>query len=103
MRFVGAVISTAKTISQEDIARNTFWAGAKLVKTLYDQFLESEEQEIADELLLSLNAARREKWSTTVESLNFKKSSRKAWSLLRKLGGVVWFKKGCPITPNAIS
>lgn len=33
MRFVGAVISTAKTISQEDIARNTFWAGAKLVKT----------------------------------------------------------------------
>lgn len=47
---------------------------------LYQNFLETNVQEIVDELLHSLNPARRQKWSETVESLNF----RTSWTLLRK-------------------
>ncbi|KAG5862943.1 hypothetical protein JTB14_023340 [Gonioctena quinquepunctata] len=43
-------------------------------------------REIADNLLHNLNAVRREKWTDTVSNLDFKRSSRKAWSLFRKLG-----------------
>ena len=48
---------------------------------LYEEFCE-DGHEIADELLHSIVAARREKWTETVENLDFKKSSRQAWSLL---------------------
>lgn len=46
--------------------------------------------EIATELINSLNDARRERWTEATENLNFTRSSRKAWSLLRKLsnGGI---------------
>lgn len=40
----------------------------------------SREYEIADELL------NRHKWEETTNALNFKKSNRKSWSLLKKLG-----------------
>ncbi|KAG5898137.1 hypothetical protein JTB14_033994 [Gonioctena quinquepunctata] len=53
---------------------------------LYEEFCEDGRQEIADELLHSIDTARREKWTKTVENLDFQKSSRQAWSLLRKLG-----------------
>lgn len=54
----------------------------------YQILLQSSDPEIADDLLYSLDAARCKKWKQYTESLNFNKSSRKAWSLLRKLGGV---------------
>ncbi|KAG5897199.1 hypothetical protein JTB14_022552 [Gonioctena quinquepunctata] len=53
---------------------------------LYEEFCEDGRQEIADELLHSIDTARREKWTETVENLDLQKSSRQAWSLLRKLG-----------------
>ncbi|KAG5893687.1 hypothetical protein JTB14_021983 [Gonioctena quinquepunctata] len=51
---------------------------------LYEEFCEDGRQEIAEELLHSI--AGREKRTETVENLDFQKSSRQAWSLLRKLG-----------------
>ncbi|KAG5876421.1 hypothetical protein JTB14_032622 [Gonioctena quinquepunctata] len=49
----------------------------------YRNFQESGDREIADNLLHNLNAVRREKWTDTVSNVNFKRSSRKAWSPLR--------------------
>lgn len=43
--------------------------------------------EIADKLLHSIDAVRREKWTETVENIDFHKSSIQAWSLRQKLGG----------------
>lgn len=44
------------------------------------KFLDDDDPEIANELLHSLDAARRQKWSETVENVEFKYSSRKVWS-----------------------
>ncbi|KAH1022145.1 hypothetical protein HUJ04_011582 [Dendroctonus ponderosae] len=46
------------------------------------EFLKNGDQEFH-----SLNAPKQEKWTETVENLNFQASSRKAWPLIRKLGG----------------
>ncbi|KAG5889102.1 hypothetical protein JTB14_010364 [Gonioctena quinquepunctata] len=54
----------------------------------YRNFQQSGDREIADNLLHNLNAVRREKRTETVSNLDSKRSSRKAWSLLRKLGDV---------------
>jgi hypothetical protein len=39
----------------------------------------------ADELLISLTKARKEKWINTVENMDFKHSSRKAWKLIQRI------------------
>nr|CAI5847833.1 unnamed protein product [Callosobruchus analis] len=54
---------------------------------LYDEFEKSGDPEIADSLLRTLDTTRMNKWASTVEHLDFTHSSRKAWSLLRRLGG----------------
>lgn len=53
---------------------------------LFAEFETAGDMEVAEELIQSLDDARREKWRETVENIDFKKSSRKAWSLLRRLG-----------------
>lgn len=54
---------------------------------LYNEFIETESPEVAKELMQSLDDARRSKWIHTVENIDMRRSSRKAWSLIRKLGG----------------
>lgn len=54
---------------------------------MYAEFKESEDPEVAKELLKSLDNARKKRWIETVESIDFSHSSRKGWSLIRKLGG----------------
>lgn len=56
-------------------------------ESLYQEFLETGDQEVAEELLHSFDAARRKRCVETVESLDLKTSKWKAWFLLRKLGG----------------
>lgn len=52
---------------------------------LYKEFLESGQSEIAEDLLYSLELNRKKKWMNTVENMDFRKSSRKAWNILKKL------------------
>lgn len=54
---------------------------------LYAEFQDSEDPETAKELLKSLDDARRQRWINAVESMDYTHSSRKGWSLIRKLGG----------------
>lgn len=53
---------------------------------LYNEFEASGDTEIADDLLQYLDNARRQRWMDSVEKMDFKHSSRKAWSLLRRVG-----------------
>lgn len=103
-RFVGAVTSTAKKCIPRGYRKEYIPGWSQNSEELYQIFLESGDQEIADELLHSLDAARQQKWSETVESMNFQTSSRQAWSLLRKLGSGAPAQRQKPgISPNAIA
>jgi hypothetical protein len=86
-RYVGAVISTAKKHIPRGFRRQYVPGWNEKSEELYAEYLRSGEQEIADDLLNSLDVSRHQKWIQTVESMDFKTSSRNAWSLLRKLGG----------------
>lgn len=103
-RFVGAVINAAKKSIPRGYRKEYIPGWNERSEELYREFLESGDREIANELLHSLDAARQQKWSETVENLDFTKSSRKAWALLRKLGSSS--QKPCSkslTTPNAIA
>lgn len=54
---------------------------------LYTNYTETNSDEGAKQLVQALNNQRREKWLNLVEHTDFKHSSRRAWALLRKLGG----------------
>lgn len=86
-RLKGAIISAAKAAIPRGYRKEYIPGWSDESEKLYERFCEDGKREIADELLHSIDAARREKWTETVENLDFQKSSRQAWSLLRKLGG----------------
>jgi hypothetical protein len=103
-RFVGAVISTAKKYIPRGFRKQYIPGWSRRSEDLYKDFNQSGDREIADELVASLDAARRQKWMETMETLDFKTSSRKAWSLLRKLsdGGKIG-DSNQPISPNRVA
>ena len=85
-RFVGLVIASAKKTIPRGHRDEYIPCWNEESDRLYREFLTNECQDTADKLLLSLDEARKNKWTQSVESMDFKHSSRKAWSLLRKLG-----------------
>ncbi|UYV73175.1 hypothetical protein LAZ67_10002087 [Cordylochernes scorpioides] len=54
---------------------------------LYQEYNLSGNTETAENLIRSLDDSRKHRWHTMLEQMDFSKSSRKSWSLLRKLGG----------------
>jgi hypothetical protein len=103
-RFVGAVIATAKKHIPRGYRKQYIPGWSKKSEDLYKEFVESGDSEIADDLVTSLDLARRQKWMETMESMDFKTSSREAWSLLRKLGEGDKIKNTKqPISPNTIA
>ncbi|XP_072392313.1 uncharacterized protein [Diabrotica undecimpunctata] len=85
-RLTGAIITSAKATIPRGYRKEYIPGWTEPSEKLYEEYCEDGKQEIADELLHSIDAARRGKWIQTVENLDFQKSSRRAWSLLRKLG-----------------
>ncbi|KAL1454475.1 hypothetical protein WDU94_010720 [Cyamophila willieti] len=73
-------------------------------EALYHEYQKSQDQSVGDELLSILDLTRRERWIEKVESMDFKKSSREAWSLLNKLDGSKKIKQTTnPIHPNKVA
>ncbi|XP_039290974.1 uncharacterized protein LOC120352793 [Nilaparvata lugens] len=85
-RFVGAVIAIDKKHIPRGYRKEYIPGWNDECNNLYKRFKESGNGRIAEELLKELDGARRNRWNKTVERLDFKHSSRQAWSLLRKLG-----------------
>jgi Reverse transcriptase (RNA-dependent DNA polymerase)/Endonuclease/Exonuclease/phosphatase family len=103
-RFVGVVISTAKKHIPRGYRKEYIPGWSAESDRLYQEFLQSEDPEIAEDLLYSLDTRRQEKWINTMNSLNFTHSSRKAWGLLRKLGGAKMTTASTPkINPEAVA
>ena len=55
-------------------------------QVLLEEYEASGDPDIADHLIESLDAVRRTRWEESTEKLNFTHSSRKSWSLIRRLG-----------------
>lgn len=85
-RFVKAVISVAQRHIPRGTRKEFIPGWNDNTQRLYDEYLINGKTEVANELLHSLDEARKQRWHDTVENANFKRSSRKAWGLLRKLG-----------------
>lgn len=84
-RFTKLILSTAKVCIPRGFRKSYIPGWSQESEDLYSEFNNTGNSDIADELLKSLDSARREKWVDTVERLNFTHSSREAWTLLRKL------------------
>lgn len=62
------------------------WPG-ETIESLFEIFYETGDRKVTNVLLHNIDAARWEIWNKTVENMNFGCYSRKAWSLLKRLGG----------------
>lgn len=103
-RFVGAVLSTAKKCMPRGFRKEYIPGWNKDCEDLYQSYITTNDNEIATELLQSLDKARRETWIQKTESLDFTRSSREAWSLLKKLGGCSPPNRDDPhVTPDQIA
>lgn len=86
-RFTRLVINTAKKCIPRGYRKEYIPCWNEDSDRLFEEFRESEDPEIAKELLKSLDEARRMRWIETVESIDMTHSSRKGGSVIRKLGG----------------
>lgn len=84
-RFCGLIKSAAKKSIPRGFRKEYIPGWNEEASRLAAEFEENSSQETAKELLKSLDHARKEKWMNIVEGMNFTHSSRKAWSLIRKL------------------
>jgi len=69
------------------------------------RYTETNSNDDATKLIQALNNQRKEKWLNLVEHTDFKHSSRKAWALLRKLGGNGKYRanKENQVNPNLVA
>ncbi|XP_072392207.1 uncharacterized protein [Diabrotica undecimpunctata] len=70
-RLTGAIITSAKATIPRGYRKDYIPGWTEQSEKLYEEYCEDGKQEIADELLHSIDAARREKWTQTVENLDF--------------------------------
>ncbi|KAE9521936.1 hypothetical protein AGLY_017670 [Aphis glycines] len=71
---------------------------------LYTEYQRNGQAETADKLLGSLAKGRKDRWTETVERIDFKHSSREAWNVLRRLDPSQNRGDGEPeIKPNAFA
>ena len=63
----------------------------------------TERARAATEFMTRLNTKRRERWTETVESINFTHSSRRVRQTINKLTGQIIKPKPCPITADSIA
>lgn len=103
-RFIGIITATAKRTIPRG-RREAYVPGWNHEsQLLYDSFKVTGSTETGKELLASLDKNRKEIWEQKMESLNFAKSSRKAWSLISRLSGKKRkTSKVYPITPDQIA
>lgn len=86
-RFTKLITETAKSCIPRGFRRDYSPCWNEETTRLYQDFQRTSDPSIANQLLTSLDNMKAEKWRKTVENMNFTHSSRKAWSVMRKLGG----------------
>jgi hypothetical protein len=95
MRFVGLTTTIAKKHIPRGYRKTYVPGWSEESEQLHQQYKLTGDQEIGRHLLESLDTERKNKWLSTVESMDFKTSSRKAWKVLNKLTGKSGSKNVC--------
>ena len=103
-RFVSLVKAIAKKHIPRGYRKQYIPGWNQKCNELYENYLETEDVDLGHELLAELNSCRKSKWMETVQQIDFKHSSRKAWSFLKKLGCVEQVKVPlCKVSANQIA
>ncbi|XP_063634857.1 uncharacterized protein LOC134805492 [Cydia splendana] len=103
-RFRKLIKSIAKKHIPRGYRKNYIPCWNAETETLWNEFSETGDREVAHELIRSLDDARRMKWAQTVETMSFKHSSRKAWHTLNRLSSGDTSQKRKPkVDPNEIA
>lgn len=85
-RFIGVIKSAAKKSIPRGFRKKYIPGWTADMEVMFREYETGNDPEIADELLELLLAAKRMKWEEATSNMDFKRSSRKSWNLLRKLG-----------------
>nr|CAB3266991.1 reverse transcriptase [Phallusia mammillata] len=104
-RFHKLVLKSARRYIPRGRRKKYVPCWSKESEALFKAYEETNDNNTADQLLSSLNKDRRNRWISTVENLDFKHSSRKAWALLHKLdlNSTSKPKTAAPISANQIA
>ncbi|KAL4083147.1 hypothetical protein QTP88_028477 [Uroleucon formosanum] len=102
-RFLGLIIAIAKKHMPRGYRKEYIPGWNELSENLYREYMNGN-NDVADDLLTSLDEYRKEKWNKTMTALDFRHSSREAWSLLKKLGGKQHTRRAeTSISPNQVA
>ena len=107
MAYCMMLIDTAKKHVPQGVRKNYVPCWDKECEELLHAHNEAktnaERARAATELMTRLNTKRRERWTKTVESIDFTHSSPRAWQTINKLTGQTTKPKPCPITADSIA
>eukprot|EP00102_Acyrthosiphon_pisum_P015304 XP_008185789.1 PREDICTED: RNA-directed DNA polymerase from mobile element jockey-like [Acyrthosiphon pisum] len=84
-RFIGMVKGTAKRNIPRGYRHKYIPCWNEESDRLYTEYQRNGQAETVDKLLESLAKGRKDRWTETVEHIDFKHSSREAWNVLRRL------------------
>ena len=99
-RFCKLVITKAKQYIPRGVRKSYIPCWTNESEALFTKYKESGDPDTGKKLLTSLKEGR---WSEEMAALDFTHSSRRAWNLLRKLGGATHSKRQRPkVTANEV-
>ena len=85
-RFCGLVKTIAKKHINRGYRKQYIPCWSPMCNNLFTDYMKTDNVDLGRELLDELNNCRKDRWTNDIQGMDFKHSSRKAWSLLRKLG-----------------
>lgn len=84
-RFGKLILKSAKKSIPRGVRKWYIPCWSEASENLLKEFEKTQDQEIAEQLLSTLQEDRRKRWIETVENLDMRHSSRHAWQLIKKL------------------
>ena len=84
-RFCKLILKTSKKFIPRGVRKQYIPCWTTNSEELLKKYEETQDQEIAEELLESLLENRKQRWIEVVENMDFRRSSRHAWTLIQKL------------------
>lgn len=102
-RFTSLIKTAATKAIPRGHRKNYIPCWTKECEKLLNEYEQNNNEVSANHLINLLDEERRKRWVSAVEELDFTRSSRKSWTLLRKLGAAHPIRKEDKITPNEIS
>lgn len=103
-RFAGVLIGSAKRYIPRGYRKEYIPCWNKNTETLYKEYEKTGNPDLGSQILHSLHDERRERWESTTKNMDFTTSSRKGWSLLRRLGAATpILTKEFKVTPSQVA